>query len=225
MENDGFTEPSPRWGHCSAAVERQIYVYGGRTKDFLRERATLASQIHLFDPYLESWTKVDTLGSLPPGVHSSACASVGRCIYIYGGADGEKFYNTFHQLDTTTLTWKSLGVPKVDCPMSKDACSMVSHGNELVLFGGYGIPSASIQPKSKFREGGSFAGGGWSNELHAYNLESGTLLESCKTLYIYIYIYIYIYNIIIYINVPCPQRHGHLLLSLGQDHLQCIFSP
>ena len=93
MEADSvFVEPSPRWGHCSAAIEGQVYVYGGRTKDFLKDKDTLASQVHLFDPYLESWREVETQGSPPPALHGSVCTPVGHHIYSYGGYDGREFY-------------------------------------------------------------------------------------------------------------------------------------
>ena len=39
----GFSEsePSPRWAHFSAAVGDQLYVWGGRTKDFSKEKNVL----------------------------------------------------------------------------------------------------------------------------------------------------------------------------------------
>ena len=47
-------EPSPRWGHCSAAVDGKMYMWGGRTKEFDKEK-TLYSTLHIFDPFMESW--------------------------------------------------------------------------------------------------------------------------------------------------------------------------
>ena len=101
-------EPSPRWGHYSALVEEKFYVWGGRTKDFLKEKSELASSVHCFDPLLEFWDVNKISGVPPPGPRSGACASAGHYVYQYGGTDGSRFHSSLHQLDTRSWTWKQL---------------------------------------------------------------------------------------------------------------------
>ena len=168
----GFSEPSPRWGQFSAVVEGKLCVYGGRTKDFLKEKSGLASSVHSFDGLLESWYSEDTGGVPPPaGLYIGACASAGHHVYVYGGYDGSAPQGSLHQLDTRTRTWKQLSSTG---PMRKTACRMVSYGSNLVLFGGYGIPSGPTQPGAEFVKWSKYTdGSGWTNELHTFDVIKG----------------------------------------------------
>ena len=166
----GFSEPSPRWGQLSAVVEEKLCVYGGRTKDFLNEKSGLASSVHSFDGLLESWYSEDT-GDPPPGLYGGACASAGHHVYVYGGVDGPAYQGSLHQLDTRTRTWKQLSSTG---PMRKTGCKMVAYDSNLVLFGGYGIPSGPTQPGAEFVKNSKYTdGSGWTNELHTFDLIKG----------------------------------------------------
>ena len=166
-------EPSPRLGQFSAAVEGKLCVYGGRTKDSLKEKSGLiASSVHSFDGFPESWSEPEGTGGVPPpGLSSGACASAGHHMYVYGGTDGSGYHSSLHELDTRTWTWKQLS----SCgPMRKVGCGMVAHGSSLVLFGGYGIPSGPTQPEAEFVKNSKYTDGvGWTNELHTFNLIKG----------------------------------------------------
>ena len=168
----GFSEPSPRWGQFSAVVEGKLCVYGGRTKDFLKEKSGLASSVHSFDGLLESWSSEDTCGDVPlPGLCDGACAYSGQHVYVYGGYDGSAHQGSLHQLDTRTWTWKQLSSTG---PMRKAGCKMVAYDSNLVLFGGYGIPSGPTQPGAEFVKNSTHTGGGgWTNELHTFDLIKG----------------------------------------------------
>ena len=168
----GFSEPSPRWGQFSAVVEGKLCVYGGITKDFLKEKGWLASSVHSFDELLESWSSEDTGGDVPPpGVYDGACASAGYHVYVYGGHDGSARQGSLHQLNTRTRTWKQLSSTG---PMRKTGCRMVSYGSNLVLFGGFGIPSGPTQPGAEFvKSSRSTDGRGVTNELHTFDLIKG----------------------------------------------------
>ena len=94
-------------------------MWGGRTKDFLKEKSELASSVHCFDPLLEFWDVNKISGVPPPGPHSGACASAGHYVYQYGGTDGSRFHSSLHQLDTRSWTWKQLSSAG---PMMKRPC-------------------------------------------------------------------------------------------------------
>ena len=167
----GFSEPSPRCGQFSAVVEGKLCVYGGRTKDFVKEKSGLASSVRSFDGLLESWYSEDTGGVPPPGLYDGACASACHHVYVYGGHDGLTYQGSLHQLDTRTRTWKQ---PSSTGPMRKAGCQMVSYGSNLVLFGGYGFPSGPTQPGAEFVKHSEYTDGrGWTNELHTFDLIKG----------------------------------------------------
>lgn len=167
-------EPSPRRGHFSSRVQGQLCVWGGRTKDFSKQKNELASTLHVFDPFMESWESKLTAGSPPsPGLYNGACASAGHYIYLYGGHDGPRYQSSLHQLDTETSKWTQLAS---DGPMRKIACGMVTYSNLIVLFGGYGVPSGPIQAGAEFIKNSMSGDGsirGWTNELHTFDLYKG----------------------------------------------------
>ena len=164
-------EPSPRWAHCSALVEEKFRVWGGYTKDFLKEKSELASSVHSYDPFLEFWDGNRCSGVPPPGLYFGACASAGHHVYLYGGSDGSCHQSSLHQLDTRSWTWKQLSSAG---PMRKVGCGMVAHDSKLVLFGGYGYPSGPTQPGAEFTRSSRFTDGvGWTNEVHTFDLKEG----------------------------------------------------
>ena len=169
----GFSEPSPRFAHFSAVVEGQVYAYGGRTKDFKKERSCLASTVHFFNLWRESWQERRPKGISPLGLHGGACASAGHHVYFYGGFDGTERHGSLHQLNTSTLTWSILSTTG---PMMKSRCRMINHDNQLLLFGGYGIPSGPTQPGAEFvKNVNNPDGRGWTNALHTFCLNEGEL--------------------------------------------------
>ena len=67
---------------------------------------------------------------------------------MYGGWDGHSAHNTLHRLNVDTLTWEEMKSSNDDnLPMKMSGCGLVAKGaDKLVLFGGYGLPSASTTP-------------------------------------------------------------------------------
>ena len=178
----GFSEPSPRRGQFSVVVGEKLCVYGGCITDFLKEKSTLASSVHSFDPLLESWSENKCGGVPPAGLYLGACASAGHHVYVYGGLNGSDFQSSLHQLDTRTWTWKQLSSSG---PMRKAECGMVVYGSKLVLFGGYGFPSGPTQPGAEFVKNSKYSDGrGWTNELHTFDLIKGE--EEYLTMHAYI---------------------------------------
>lgn len=174
-------EPPPRWAHFSAAVEDHVVLYGGSisTRHFWRDKSATTSKVHLFDPYLESWCEAATQGPPPPGhgFNQGACASSGHNFYTFGGqaAHEVEWHGSLHQLNINTLTWSTLPTTSTAGPMGKSGCKMISHDDQLLLFGGYGAPSGPTQPGAEFLKDTRFPSydNGWTNELHTFCLKGG----------------------------------------------------
>ena len=121
-----------------------------------------------------------TKGDLPPWLCFDSSASSGHHIYTYGGYDGQADQGALYTFNTKTLLWTKLASYSTESPMRKSACGMVVYKNELVVFGGYGIPSASIQPGSQFVPSlVQCDGSGWTNEMHLFDLDAGEALYVC----------------------------------------------
>ena len=160
-----ITEPPPRLGHFSAPMEGYLCVSGGRTKGSTKEKGEL---VHTFNQLSESWSSKQCQGPSPPdGLYLGASAYAGHHLYLYGGYDGPRYYNSLRQLDTRSWTWSHLSSAG---PMPKAGCGMVTYDETLLCFGGYGIPSGTTQPGAKFTKEIESSFSGWTNEFHAYDL-------------------------------------------------------
>lgn len=175
-----FSEPFPRFGHLSAPVDGKLCVWGGHTNSFFQDKDKLVSSVHSFDPLSESWAKIGCSG-LPDGRHGifdCASTSIGQYLYLYGGNDGSRWHSSLNRLDTKSGKWNQLSSAG---PMEKVDCAMVASSNIVVLFGGYGFLSQPTQPGAKFIRSGSYTDNrGWTNELHTFDLEKGTVSHNTQ---------------------------------------------
>ena len=163
---------------CSS-VEGQLHVWGGASRDLLRNKVSLkdhTSTVFTFDSYLETWSHLNAGGTLPSGLYECACASAGHYLYTFGGRTNDsKYTGSLHQLDTRTSMWTELAE---DGPMKKANSAMVVYNDQLIEFGGVGIPSGPIQPGSEFIvDSNDTDGSGWTNEVHSFDLKEGEGVE------------------------------------------------
>ena len=136
----------------------------------------IPSILHIFDTQYECWkeAKTELVGAVPAGMYSGDCAAIGEQVYTYGGTDMEGRRGAhLHRLDVESLQW--IQVPTTgDGPMKKTGHKMVSYGDQLVVFGGFGYPSSPKQPKATYLTTvGNTDGRCWTNELHVFNTKEG----------------------------------------------------
>ena len=174
-------EPLPRFNHVSQTVGSKVLVQGGRTNDFsVTSREHLASVVETLDPCSELWEQRRVEGDAPsPGTYDAASASVNDDLFTFGGHDGRNFLNMLHRLDTKTWLWCQLSPMNADgAPMPKTGCRMMCFRDNLVVFGGYGIPRGPTEPRSFVKNTNFTDGRGWTNEFHIYHLKEGMLIQS-----------------------------------------------
>ena len=169
-----MSEPSPRFGHISTPISGQLYVWGGRTKDF--KSGDVAATVNIYQPYTESWDEQRLKGRPPPRLYGGACASTGHHLYLYGGHNGSRYQSSLHQINTKSLVCSEVVVSNAALgPMRKVGCGMVTCDDDhLLCIGGYGILSSPTQPGSEFIKDTRFnSGNGWTNEHHSFHLKEG----------------------------------------------------
>ena len=173
-----FPEPEPRFGACGTAIHNRFFIYCGFQQSFrgLRFRDLPHTfQVETFNADTTKWTQGSTTGPNPPGLWDSACTSIGSKLFSYGGRSGESFTNALCELDTTTMQWRQLQpLNPSEGPMKKGDARMIAlSSNLLCVIGGYGIPSGTIHPASKFTKNSRRSDGrGYTNEVHVYNTET-----------------------------------------------------
>ena len=157
-----FSEPSPRYSPYTAAVSGQVFLTGGRTKNFDEDKKKLLSSVHTFDVYEESWRERRVEGPAPPGLYWGACTSTpsGNTLQAYGGFDGSHNQGSLDQLDINSLNWTQLSTPDSSGPMKKTGCGMVAYNYKILLFGG----------KTGIIES--------TNELHIFDLQEGEAVHA-----------------------------------------------
>ena len=167
-------EPMPRIHHTACQTGSKTLVHGGRTRDFSENtKRRLASVVEVFDAYTEVWQQKEVTGEAPvPGVYAAASASVDDDLFTFSGYDGSRRYKSLHRLKHAAQ-WVELCPQnnRAESPMAKYGAGMVAFGNNLAVFGGYGIPDGPLQPGSSFIK--DTDGSGWTNELHMYDVKDG----------------------------------------------------
>ena len=143
-------------------------MFGGRTKDFDNQ---VENTINVFNPYEEKWTTHKSTGH-PIRIYNGASAALGKNLYHFGGILGQEYIGYLYQFDST---WNITTMDDLDnAPMRKRGSKMISHKENLICFGGRGIPSALHQLQSQFILDNYYDDGrGWTNELHSFNLKEG----------------------------------------------------
>ena len=178
MVSEKLCEPSARCDHVVLSVEGRAYLWGGETQDSVSDdKLNLVNCIKQFDPYLEVWTQLSTVGTPHVGLECAASVSSGKHVYMYGGFGIENEHEgVLSCLNVKTLTWSQLcPAGTAGGPMRKAMCGMVHfHHDKLAVIGGYGIPTGPTQPGSTFiRDTTCTDGRGWTNEIHVFNLNQG----------------------------------------------------
>ena len=168
-------EPMPRIWHTACQTGSKTLVHGGRTRDFSKNtKRRLARVVEVFDGYTEVWQQKAVTGKAPaPGVYLVASASVDDDLFTFGGFDSSRRYNTLHVLKRATQ-WIELCPQngRFESPMAKSGAGMAAFGNNLAVFGGYGVPHGPTQRGSSFIKSAG-GDGGWTNEFHIYIIEDG----------------------------------------------------
>ena len=169
-------EPMSRIWHASWQTGNKTLLYSGVTKDYSNKtKKRLASVVEVFDSYTESWQQKVVTGETPaPGLCSAATALIDNDLFTFGGWDGSRWYNSLHRLSHSSK-WFAICPQenRAESPMAKQGSGMVAFGDNLALFGGYGIPHGPAQPGSSFQCTGLTDSAGWTNEFHMFNLTDG----------------------------------------------------
>ena len=161
-------EPDPRFRPCSAVINEELCVWGGKLK------ATTSLQV--YHPCLESWRELHTRGPPPPGLLEGVSAHSEHYLYVYGGwKAGNPPSGCLHRLDTKTSFWTQLAAHSADAPMKKSNSGMIMYENSVIVIGGLGIRNGPIQPGSEWNADDDEDPNtlGRTNEMHKYDLKEG----------------------------------------------------
>ncbi|KAF9947223.1 Negative regulator of mitotic exit [Mortierella alpina] len=122
--------PPARAGHCAAAHDGKIYIFGGADEQFFY------NDIWCYDPMTNKWEAVPAFGVLPTSRQGHASTVVDDTMYIYGGMDHEDQLlgdlSAFKFNDRRWLTFPDT----VDSASPRTEHSMCRVGEKIYILGG-----------------------------------------------------------------------------------------
>ncbi|XP_062509238.1 rab9 effector protein with kelch motifs-like [Corticium candelabrum] len=147
--------PSPRGDHCSAAVGRKIYIFGGSGGEKL-----FFNDLHVLDIATLTWTKIEVDKDVPTAREfASICGYGDELLILFGGttADSasETDFSDVHIFNIEDGTWQEVAVGGPVPDKRYSHCSVVWK-NKMIVFGGLNgsqdfndfnilqLPSASV---------------------------------------------------------------------------------
>ena len=155
--------PSARGSPFVASAGKLVYLWGGQGD---REPET----VFIYRHDTETWTRKVTKGPHPHhGLNNGGCTISGQCLYVYGGYDGRSYHGDLYELNIKNWRWRKVCDGGAGGPGKKGACSMISYQDQLLIVGGY--YGYNKTPSS--RQAGASYQGGYTNEVHSYNLTTG----------------------------------------------------
>ena len=161
----GWREPASRYGHSTAVVGEEVYLWAGdqrgmpRVHDSAKKLAFLSS-VEVFNVNTGRWEQRTTCGTPPLGVWGYSCVAVRNDLYYFGGecGHGDCYHNSVHTLSTSTLQWRMLAPTTSEdgAPMKKSGCGVVHFTDEeedlLFVVGGYGPTPSSRQRGAQYKQ-------------------------------------------------------------------------
>ena len=164
--------PSARSSPFVALWGKLVYLWGGAG---VREPET----VFIYSHDTETWTRVVTEGPHPPaGLLNGGCTISGQCLYLYGSVCGGSEHGDLYELNIKNWRWRKVCDGGARGPGKKRGSRMISYHDQLLVVGGtydYGEPPSS-------RQAGASYHGGFTNEVHSYNLTTGKRSCHCVSM-------------------------------------------
>ena len=197
----------PKLGHIAVGNHQKVYLWGGHAQKlpFVTNAKAATQSVDVYDLMNHSWKKESCSGPAPLGPDGCACILDGDLLHVFGGWDGDQFYNTLHQLNLSTLEWREVRHKGDSTPSRKARAGMTKCGKSLLLFGGFGA-IATAQDHTLPQQRRAHEIEGMTNELHLFSL------SNCKC---HLILYIYLWSVF-HFQCSSAFRQCYTFLSVVQ---------
>ncbi|KAF9919455.1 Negative regulator of mitotic exit [Linnemannia zychae] len=120
--------PPARAGHCAAAFDGKVYIFGGADDKYYY------NDIWCFDPSSKRWEAVPAYGHLPTSRQGHTCCVINDTMYIYGGMNHEdQLLNDLFAFKFTERRWISIPVTVASARTEHAMCNV---GDKIYILGG-----------------------------------------------------------------------------------------
>ncbi|KAF9083945.1 Negative regulator of mitotic exit [Mortierella sp. AD031] len=121
--------PPARAGHCAAAFDGKVYIFGGADDKYYY------NDIWCFDPQTKRWEAVPAYGNLPTSRQGHTACVIEDTMYIYGGMNHEdKLLGDLYAFKFTERRW--ISIPVVEGASARTEHAMCSVADRIYILGG-----------------------------------------------------------------------------------------
>jgi len=133
------TPPPARYGHSAVLAGSRIIIFGGKGA-----KSTVFRDLHALDPVTMTWYQGPEGGGAPNARFDHTANLVGGTkLFIFGGWNGQDFFNDVFVLDLEIMAWSQPSTSgPAPCPR-KGHCSILI-GTNLVIHGGFYFQSERV---------------------------------------------------------------------------------
>ncbi|KAI0785082.1 galactose oxidase [Abortiporus biennis] len=135
------TIPKPRIGHACASFSRIFILWGGDVRSKGKTNPEVDNALYLLNIDTREWTQVRTVGPVPSGRYGHTMCTIGTSLYLFGGQDGNNFFNDAWRFELHTLKtfprWQPIK-PRLQSPLPERRTNhtCISYDNGIIIFGG-----------------------------------------------------------------------------------------
>ncbi|KAF9122208.1 Negative regulator of mitotic exit [Mortierella sp. 14UC] len=121
--------PPARAGHCAAAYDGKVYIFGGADDKYYY------NDIWCFDPERKRWEAVPAYGNLPTSRQGHTCCVIDDVMYIYGGMNHEdQLLGDLCAFKFSERRW--ITIPVMEAASARTEHAMCNVGDRIYIFGG-----------------------------------------------------------------------------------------
>jgi len=126
--------PCARWGHSSALLEKNLFIYGGAGD---KTGAKHWETMYRLDLETWEWTKLQATNKAPSSRDSHTLTVFQNKLYLFGGSHESETLNDLYEYDLSTNAWKQIEA-KGEAPPPREGHSACLYKERyLIIFGGW----------------------------------------------------------------------------------------
>ncbi|CAB5186516.1 unnamed protein product [Rhizophagus irregularis] len=131
-----------RFAHSATVIGSKMYIFGGQSDGYFLNDL-FAFDLQSLNYGVAQWEFITPLNDPPAGRSGQTICAYNDKIYIFGGTDGDKYYNDTWQYDIQTNAWSELScIGYIPAPRKNHGAALID--DIIYIFGGKGQDGIEI---------------------------------------------------------------------------------